>query len=118
MTRILKFIFTLFILFGCNETNLNKPNIVWFVFEDQSPDFFPQYADVPLKLPAIQSIADDGVVFMNMHSPSPVCAPSRSAIITGMYPTTLGTHNMRTYNAYKTENEPSINIPSYSAYFP
>ena len=118
MRRILKYIFTLFILFGCNETNLNKPNIVWFVFEDQSPDFFPQYADVPVKLPAIQSIADDGVVFMNMHSPSPVCAPSRSAIITGMYPTTLGTHNMRTYNAYKTENEPSINIPSYSPNFP
>ena len=90
MRRILKYIFTLFILFGCNETNLNKPNVVWFVFEDQSPDFFPQYADVPVKLPAIQSIADDGVVFMNMHSPSPVCAPSRSAIITGMYPTTLG----------------------------
>ena len=35
-----------------------------------------------------------------------------------MYPTTMGTHNMRTYNAYKTENEPSINIPSYSPNFP
>ena len=75
-----------------------------------------------MRLPAIESLAEDGVVFKNMHSPSAVCAPSRSAIITGMYPTTLGTHNMRTYNAYKSEagipNEPSLGIPSYSPEFP
>jgi len=35
-----------------------------------------------------------------------------------MYPSTLGTHNMRTYNGYKEFNEPSINIPSYSPIVP
>lgn len=114
--------FTIF-LFNCNEKKVDdKPNIVWFVFEDQSPEFFPQYGKTPMKLPAIESLAEDGVVFKNMHSPSAVCAPSRSAIITGMYPTTIGTHNMRTYNAYKSEagipNEPTLGIPSYSPEFP
>ena len=39
--------FTIF-LFNCNEKKVDdKPNIVWFVFEDQSPEFFPQYGKTP-----------------------------------------------------------------------
>ncbi|PCJ92311.1 MAG: sulfatase [Flavobacteriaceae bacterium] len=95
-----------------------QPNIVWFVAEDQSPDFFPMYGDSTISLPSLESLAQDGVVFTNAYAPVPVCAPTRSAIITGMYPTTLGTHNMRTYNAYTTENQPEIEIPSYSPIVP
>ena len=110
----------IFLAFSCNNSKIisKNHNIVWIVYEDQSPEFFPQYENLPINLPAIQSLADDGIIFYNMHSPAPVCAPARSAIITGMYPTTLGTHNMRTYNAYKPENEPSIGIPNYSPNFP
>ncbi|MDG2397479.1 MAG: sulfatase [Flavobacteriaceae bacterium] len=121
----IKFIFILlfsFLLNNCSNDFDKKPNVVWFVYEDQSQDFFPQYSNTPMNLPAIESLADDGVVFKNMHSPSAVCAPSRSAIITGMYPTTLGTHNMRTYNSYKTAaglpNQAELGIPSYSPEFP
>ena len=95
-----------------------RPNIIWLVAEDQSPGFFPMYGDSTISLPNIESISLDGVVFDNAFSPVPVCAPARSAIITGMYPTTLGTHNMRTYNAYSTENQPEIGIPSYSPIVP
>lgn len=91
-----------------------QPNIIWLVAEDQSPDFFPMYGDSTLSLPTLESLAADGLLFTNAYSPVPVCAPARSAIITGMYPSTLGTHNMRTYNAYNDENQPSIGIPSYS----
>lgn len=91
-----------------------QPNIIWLVAEDQSPDFFPMYGDSTLSLPTLESLAADGLLFTNAYSPVPVCAPARSAIITGMYPTTLGTHNMRTYNAYDDENQPSIGIPTYS----
>ena len=94
------------------------PNIVWLVAEDQSPEFFPIYGDSTVKLPIIESLAKDGIVFNNAYTPAPVCAPARSAIITGLYPTTLGTHNMRTYNSYKKENEPTIGIPSYSPILP
>ena len=117
--RFISFLFV-FLVLSCNNSNVISKdyNIVWIVYEDQSPEFFPQYENLPFNLPAIQSLADDGIIFNNMYSPAPVCAPARSAIITGMYPTTLGTHNMRTYNAYKPENEPSIGIPNYSPNFP
>ena len=53
-----------------------------------------------------------------MHATTPVCAPARSAIITGMYPTSLGTHNMRAYNEGRKTNQPQLGIPSYSPKFP
>jgi len=94
------------------------PNIIWLVAEDQSPNWFPMYGDSTIRLPYIETLSKDGVVFTNAVSPVPVCAPARSAIITGMYPTTLGTHNMRSYNAYKAANQPELDIPSYSPIVP
>lgn len=120
---ILCSVFFALIIISCKEKEINskaqtRPNIIWLVAEDQSPGFFPMYGDSTISLPNIESISLDGVVFDNAFSPVPVCAPARSAIITGMYPTTLGTHNMRTYNAYSTENQPEIGIPSYSPLVP
>ncbi|NND79882.1 MAG: sulfatase [Maribacter sp.] len=108
---------------ACNSKSNQKqeskpPNIIWLVAEDQSPGFFPMYGDSTIALPNIESLANDGVVFDNAFSPVPVCAPARSALITGMYPTTLGTHNMRTHKSWAQENEPSIDIPSYSPIVP
>ncbi len=102
-----------------STANTRLPNIIWLVAEDQSPDWFPMYGDSTISLPHLESLTRDGILFTNAVSPVPVCAPARSAIITGMYPTTLGTHNMRTYNAYANgENQPSIGIPSYSPMVP
>lgn len=117
----------IFLLMGCAPdtpaekriaTTGQTPNIIWLVAEDQSPDFFPMYGDSTMAMPNLESLAVDGITFTNAYSPVPVCAPARSAIITGMYPTTLGTHNMRTYNAYAKDNQPSIGIPSYSPIVP
>lgn len=104
------------LFFSC--TNSKPPNIIWLVAEDQSPNFLPMYGDKTMKLPNLEALASDGITFTNAYSPAPVCAPARSALITGMYPTSLGTHNMRTFNTYNTENEPSIGIPSYSPILP
>ena len=117
MMRPLTLFFCCLILLACEKEKLPHtppPNIIWLVAEDQSPEFFPMYGNTVVKLPYLNGLAQDGMVFENAYSPVPVCAPARSALITGLYPTTLGTHNMRTYNAYKEENQPSIGIPSYS----
>lgn len=106
----------IFFIISCKKENSKSitPNIIWLVAEDQSPEFFPMYGNPTVELPYLTSLSNDGIVYTNAYSPVPVCAPARSALITGLYPSTLGTHNMRTYNAYKIENEPSIGIPSYS----
>lgn len=101
-----------------DESITPPPNIIWLVAEDQSPDFFPMYGDSTIALPTLETLAEDAVVFDNAFAPVPVCAPARSSLITGMYPTTLGTHNMRTFKSWAEENEPSIEIPSYSPIVP
>ena len=116
-------VLVLCVFLGCKDeitiaSKTAPPNIIWLVAEDQSPDFFPMYGDSTIALPTIETLANDGVVFDNAFSPVPVCAPARSALITGMYPTTLGTHNMRTHKAWADDNEPSIGIPSYSPIVP
>jgi uncharacterized sulfatase len=71
-----------------------RPNILWVSCEDISPDL-GCYGDSYAVSPNIDRLADQGVRYDNVFSHSGVCAPTRSGIITGMYPTTIGTHHMR-----------------------
>ncbi|MBX2874297.1 MAG: sulfatase [Saprospiraceae bacterium] len=72
-----------------------RPNILWLVAEDLSP-FIPSFGDSTIQTPNISRLAAEGVCYDNFYSPSPVCAPSRAAISTGMYPTRIGANHMRT----------------------
>ncbi len=72
-----------------------RPNIVWIIAEDISPDlgcYGVHYA----RTPVADQLAADGVQYTQGFSVSGVCAPSRSALATGMYPTSIGTMHMRT----------------------
>ena len=93
----------------------DAPNILWIVCEDQSM-FFAPYGDSSAFTPNINALSNDGVVYHNCYTPSPVCAPSRSSLITGMYPTTLGTQHMRAYKktAKNKDNNPHNQLPYYS----
>src|SRR5688572_13682136 len=71
-----------------------RPNIVWIVGEDLGPHL-RCYGDSQALTPNLDRLAKEGVRFTRAFTHSPVCAPSRSGLITGMYPTTIGTHHMR-----------------------
>ena len=111
-------IFFAFITLSCADKNNTKPNIVWLVAEDQSQYFFPFYGDNSVSLPNISELMENGTLYHDMNSIYPVCAPARSAIITGMYPNSIGTGNMRAYNGNRTdrpETESSLAFPYYSS---
>jgi len=72
----------------------DRPNILWVVAEDICPDL-GCYGDRYAISPNIDKLAKQGARFANCFSHSGVCAPSRSGIITGMYPTSIGTMHMR-----------------------
>jgi arylsulfatase A-like enzyme len=121
MKNLFKF-FCLFILLlttltGCGQKQY-QPNIVWLVAEDQSQHFFPFYGDKSVDLTNISFLLENGIIYDYMNSPYPVCAPARSGIITGMYPNSIGTGNMRALSDYRNirnENEASLEIPYYSS---
>ncbi|TDB62720.1 sulfatase-like hydrolase/transferase [Arundinibacter roseus] len=72
----------------------DRPNILWIVSEDNSP-LLGCYGDTFATTPNIDRLAARGVRYLNAFATAPVCAPSRNTLITGMYPPSLGTENMR-----------------------
>ena len=121
MKKLFKFFFAHLLLLNaligyCQKQN--QPNIVWLVAEDQSQYFFPFYGDKSVNLPNISFLLENGIVYDNMNSPYPVCAPARSGIITGMYPSSIGTGNMRAHSdnrIVRGKTEASLEIPYYSS---
>ena len=72
-----------------------RPNIVWISNEDMSPRI-GAYGDTLARTPVLDRLARQSIRFTRAFTTAPVCAPSRAAIITGMYQTTLGAQHMRT----------------------
>jgi arylsulfatase A-like enzyme len=72
----------------------DRPNILWISCEDTSPDL-GCYGDSYAVTPNLDALAARGVRYTNVFTNAGVCAPSRSGIIAGMYPTAIGTHHMR-----------------------
>lgn len=70
------------------------PNIVWISAEDLSPDL-GCYGDSYAHTPNLDRFASQGLRYDRAFSVYGVCAPSRSSIITGQYPTAIGTCHMR-----------------------
>ena len=75
----------------------NPPNILWLVVEDMGP-YIPSFGDSTVITPNLSKLASEGIRYTNVFSPSGVCAPSRAAIATGMYPTSIGASHMRTHS--------------------
>ena len=72
-----------------------RPNILWLTCEDISP-LLPMFGDSTANTPNLDRLAARGVRFPNTFTVAGVCAPSRNCIATGMYPISIGGHNMRT----------------------
>jgi uncharacterized sulfatase len=93
----------------------SQPNIVWITCHDISPDLgcyagiWPgaEYAHTP----HLDRLASEGMRFDHAFAVAPVCAPSRSAIITGMFPTAIGTMHMR------SRAVPPPEVRCFSEYF-
>jgi arylsulfatase A-like enzyme len=116
-------------LFGVAAAQtVEQPNILWISVEDISP-LLSMYGDGTVSTPNLDRLAREGMTFTQAYATAGVCAPSRSSIITGMYPVSIGTHNMRTgphYAFREPENETyksyygqkdirGRNVPEYAA---
>lgn len=73
-----------------------RPNILWITCEDMGLHL-GAYGDNQVKTPNLDKLAEEGIRYANAFATAGVCAPSRSAIITGMYQQSIGTQHMRTH---------------------
>ena len=92
--RLLLFAFSA--LFASNVFGVEPApvNVVWIVIEDASPHI-GCYGETLIKTPHIDRMAREGIRCSSAFVTAPVCSSSRSAMVSGMYQTTLGVHNHR-----------------------
>lgn len=67
-----------------------RPNILWLTFEDTSSYELGCYGNTDVHTPNIDTLAANGVQFMNAWSVAPQSSAARSSLITGCYATTYG----------------------------
>ena len=70
------------------------PNILWIVCEDINPQL-GCFGDANAVTPNLDRYAERALRYPNCWSSAPVCAPARTTLITGVDPTSLGAHHMR-----------------------
>ncbi len=73
---------------------VERPNIVWIVIDDMSANF-SCYGEETIQTPHVDQLAKEGLRFTRAYATSPVCSTFRSAMITGMYQTSIGAHHHR-----------------------
>ena len=98
----------LFAIVPCTLSSVamsKQPNIVWISCEDISPHL-GCYGDPHAITPNLDKLAQEGTRYTNAFTTAGVCAPCRSAIITGMYQNSIGTHHMRCSATIPTWLEP------------
>jgi len=89
-----------------------KPlNILWLTFEDSSP-WLACYGDKTAPTPNIDRLAREGVRYTHAYATTPVCAPARHTLITGMYATQTGAMHMR--NGARSEAGVAQNPDAYA----
>jgi arylsulfatase A-like enzyme len=93
MTKIIPlfFLFTLVLNISL-FANKNRPNLVIIFADDQGYGDLSCFGSTVIKTPNIDRIAKEGRKFTSFMVASPVCTPSRAALLTGCYPKRVGMH--------------------------
>jgi len=108
------------LLFGCSNNegvrSLKKPNIIVLIAEDISPAL-GCYGDEFATTPNIDALASEGVAYDFALTTAPICAPSRSALATGLYATSLGTQHLRSEIPFPEDLKTLPEVLSQNGYF-
>lgn len=84
-----------------------RPNILWITSEDNGPHL-GCYGDSYASTPHLDALAAKGMIYRHVWSVAPVCAPARTAIISGVYPSSTGAEHMRS----------QVTMPSFMKMYP
>lgn len=86
-----------------------KPNILYIMADQLAAPLLKMYnPDSQIKTPNLDALAAKSVQFDSAYCPSPLCAPSRMSMITGLLPLKIG--------AYDNAAQISSDIPTYAHY--
>ena len=91
MLRLLPIALTALLLSSCGSTQTDEPYDVLFIAVDDLNDWVGYLGGHPqTRTPNIDRLAARGMAFTNAQSPSALCNPVRTALLTGIRPSTSG----------------------------
>ena len=93
---------------GLSSMAASKPNILVIVSDQLSAPVLPAYGGRVARTPHIDRLAAEGVVFENAYTNSPLCAPARATLMSGLLPSRTG--------AYDNAAEFRSSIPTFAHY--
>ena len=85
-------LFLVLIIIGCSNPRPEQPNVVLILADDlgwQDVKCYDMDDPCLYETPHIDRLAEEGVKFWQAYSPTPVCSPSRGAILAGKHPARL-----------------------------
>ena len=85
---------------------MKRPNILWYCTDQQRFDTIGALGNPHVRTPTIDGLVEQGVAFTHAYCQSPICTPSRSSFMTGMYPSRV--HNTRNGNESFPTTHPVI----------
>ncbi|MCG2590094.1 sulfatase [Rhodohalobacter sulfatireducens] len=95
----------------------DRPNVLLIISDDLNTDIGP-YMDIKNHTPNLDRLADEGVSFTRAYSQYPVCGPSRSSLMSGLYPETNGvTDNGFKGVSYRQLNPDLSDHPTIAGFF-
>ena len=74
------------------------PNILWFCTDQQRFDTISALGNKHISTPNLDRLCARGTAYTRAYCQAPICTPSRSSFLSGMYPSTIGAS--RNGNAY------------------
>jgi arylsulfatase A-like enzyme len=77
-------------LLSLAQEKAERPNIIFFLIDDQRNDTLGCAGHPLLKTPVVDDLAKNGVRFRNAFVTTSICAASRASLFTGLYETTHG----------------------------
>ena len=81
---------------GCTQKSDELPNILWITSEDNAR-MLGCYGDSFATTPNLDQLAREGFLYTRAYANTPVCAPARNTILTGVYACANGNEQMRSY---------------------
>lgn len=100
------------------DTLLKRSNILWIIADDLGNDL-GCYGNKDVYTPNLDRLADEGIRYTRAYATAPVSSPSRSSLITGMYPVSINSLNHRTLDKKPLPNgiEPITTYFRQAGYF-
>ena len=72
------------------QRGADRPNLLFLWADQQRPDTMRVYGNDKIHAPNFNRLTDQSLVFQNAYVSQPVCTPSRSTVMTGLWPHTTG----------------------------